>query len=105
MTNNRIVIDAKPRTQIPLSLVGQEYLVLPPKGSLGIKIAQRAQEANGDPMELWGIVESYIDIAFGKKQGKEIKKRLEDEDDDLDIAHLMQVIEKLTEFVTDDPTS
>lgn len=101
----RITINAQPVEPITLELVGKEYLVKPPKGALGIKIAQQATAADEDPAKLWEIVEGYIEIAFGKKQAQKVKDRLFDNEDLLDVVHIMELIQQLTESVTDVPSS
>lgn len=101
----RIEIVAQPREQITVNLVGEEYLVDPPKGTYGIKLAQRAKEAGDDTDASWALIEGWVQKAFGKKQSKKVLERLMDDDDDLDVPHIMQLIEALAETVTGDPTT
>lgn len=100
----RITIAAEPREPITVNLVGEEYLVDPPKGTYGIKLAQRAKEAGEDTEANWSVVEGWVQRAFGKKQAKKVLERLMDDDDDLDIPHIMKLIEALAEAITGDPT-
>lgn len=101
----RIQIDAQPRETIAVSLVGVEYVIEPPKTTYAIKLARRAAEASDDTDSQWGIIEGWVERAFGPKQGKKVLERLMDDDDDLDVAHIMELIEKLAEAVTENPTT
>lgn len=103
----RIEITAEPREQITVNLVGVEYLMTPPKGSLGLDLAKRAKEleGSGDVAAIWGEVEAWLKVAAGKKQFAKIQERLSDADDDLDIIHIIRVMEAMVEAVTDTPTS
>lgn len=102
-----ITIDAEPREQITVNLVGKPYLLTPPKGALGLTLAERAQEAqaSGDVKAIWGEVMGWLTTAVGKKQARAIQERLDDPDDDLDIIHVITVMEKVVEAVTKNPTS
>lgn len=105
MAKNRIVIDAEPREAIPVSLVGEEYLVTPPKSTLALKLAARAKEAGEDGEKIRAELDSWVLMAFGKKQSAKIQDRLDDAEDDLDLPHIMSLMQKLAEAVTPDPTS
>lgn len=102
-----ITIDAEPREQITVNLVGTAYLLTPPKGALGIKLAEKAKEAqeSGDVGMMWDEVLGWLNTAVGKKQGRAIAERLDDADDDLDIIHVINLMEKVVEAVTTNPTS
>lgn len=102
-----ITIDAEPREQITVHLVGKPYLLTPPKGSLGLKLAERATAANesGDVKAIWGEVMDWVTKAVGPKQAADIQSRLDDPDDDLDIIHVVTVMEKVVEAVTSNPSS
>lgn len=101
----RIVVTAAPREPITVDLVGMEYLLDPPKSTYAIKLARRAKEAGDDTDAQWGIIEGWVTRAFGAKQGKKVLERLDDEDDDLDVPHIMNLIEQLAEVTTENPTT
>ena len=103
----RIVIEAEPRESITIDLVGVEYVVEPPKGAYGLKLARQAKELDGtsDVDAQWGIVEGWVQKAFGPKQSKKVLARIMDDDDDLDIVHIMSLIGKIAEYTTANPTS
>lgn len=101
----RIVIDAGDTTDIPVNLVGVEYLVNPPKATVAIALAQRIEESRENPGALLDELHGWVRAAFGKKQAKAIIERLGDPDDRLDIPHIVQLMQKITEAATGDPTT
>jgi len=105
MAKNRIIIEAEPREPFPVSLVGEEYLVTPPKSTIALALAARAKAAGEDPEKVREELDGWVLIAFGKKQAVKVQARLGDADDDLDLPHIMTLMQKLAEAVTPDPTS
>lgn len=103
----RIVIEAEPRESITIDLVGVEYVVQPPKGAYGLKLARQAKalEGDADVEAQWAVVEGWVQKAFGLKQSKKVLTRIEDDDDELDIVHIMTLIGKIAEYTTANPTS
>lgn len=103
----RIVIEAEPVEKITVSLVGKDYLLTPPKGALGLGLARRAEEAKaaGNVEAIWGEVISWLTSAVGAKQAARIQARLDDPADLLDIIHIVNLMERVTEAVTGSPTS
>lgn len=107
----RLSITATPREPITIDLVGIEYVIDPPKSTYGIKLARRAKEMakmsdaeKGDTDE-FEVIEGWVEKAFGPRQAPKVLERLMDDEDDLDIPHIMNLIEQLAELVTDTPTS
>ncbi|QDH93086.1 hypothetical protein QDA02_gp79 [Microbacterium phage Margaery] len=102
-----ITIDAEPREQVTVHLVGKPYLLTPPKGALGLTLAKRAQEAekSQDIEMIWGEIMGWLTMAVGETQAKAIQARLDDNDDDLDLIHVITVMEKVVEAVTELPSS
>lgn len=100
----RIEIEAEPREKITLSLVGKEYVLPPVKGALMLKIGRQAKLAEANEEKQLGMIDDMILTVFGKKQANAIQKRLEDPEDALDIPHIMKVVEKLSEIVSEDQT-
>lgn len=102
---NRIVISAQPSTPVPVSLVGEEYLVRRPKAALGLLVAQRAKAAGDDVEKLIPEIEALVRAMFGPKQGKAVLARLTKADDELDYAHIFELVEKISEESSSNPTS
>lgn len=102
-----ITIDAQPREQITVHLVGKPYLLTPPKGALGLTLAKRATaaQASGDMDMIWGEIMGWVTMAVGETQATAIQKRLDDNEDDLDIVHIIDLMEKVIEAVTELPSS
>lgn len=104
-TKKRLSITADPREEFTVDLVGKEYLAKAPKGALGVKLGEQVKAADNDPQKLWELVMDYLVIIFGKKQSTAIEKRLMSPEDDLDIPHVMKLVELMTEEATGDPTT
>lgn len=102
---NRIVINAQPRKAIPVSLVDEEYLVTPPKSTIALALAARVKAAGEDGEKIREELDGWVLAAFGKKQAVKVQARLDDAEDDLDLAQIMELMQKLAEAVTPDPTS
>ena len=105
MTTPTIEIKADPRTPIKVSLVGVDYELNPPKSALAIKLAVQAKTAGDDPTLVLQAIDEWVDKAFGKKNATAVRKRLDDENDDLDTPHLMQLMEAVIEASSGNPTS
>lgn len=102
---SRIVISAEPRKAIPVSLVDEEYLVTPPKSTIALAMAARTKAAGEDGEKIREELDGWVIAAFGRKQAVKILARLDDAEDDLDLPHIMELMQKLAEAVTPDPIS
>jgi hypothetical protein len=102
MTN--IVIEAKPRESLLVSLVGVEYQIVPPKAALALKMAVHGKTAGDDPSAMIDTLYEWIDLAFGD-QSKKVKARLESPTDDLDIDHISTLMGAVIEAVSGNPTT
>lgn len=100
-----IDIEAEPRRALTVSLVGVRYQATVPKGSLALVLAKRAKAAGNDPDKLMQEVQGWLRMAFGAKQAARIALRLEDADDDLDVIHVVTLIEKMAEAAAPNPTT
>jgi hypothetical protein len=89
---------------ITVNLIGHSYLAHPPKTLLAMKLAQ-GMDGSSDPEFILARLRKYLDLAFGKKEAGKIMDRLEDSDDELDVKHIMQLMEKITEVSTGTPTT
>lgn len=103
-------INAKPKEPINLKLVGKEYRVFPPKTIQSLLLAQagRGSKKDGsdsDPMKMYDEVKKWITMAFGRKEAPKVIARMEDPNDELDLDHIMELMEKLMEQSTGNPTS
>lgn len=102
--DHKIAINAD-RDVIDVNLVGKKYEVKPPKAFVMLKMSQQLQTAQEDPALMIEVLESFIDSSFAKADATKIKKRLEDNNDDLDLPHIMEFMEKVMEFATGNPTT
>jgi hypothetical protein len=99
-----IVISATPRVVIPIALVGKPYSLTPPKATLAIKLAIDAQKAGDDPKAMWDALIEWVDMGFSATERDAITARLNDPRDELDIPHLNELMEKVLELQTGNPT-
>ena len=103
---SEITIDAQPVGTIVVNLVGVKYNVKPPKTAIAMKFAVQAKVFKDEPEKIMEVMTEWMDKAFGKAISKKVQKRLENEADDLDIPHVMALMEKIIEVQTEgDPTS
>lgn len=100
-----IEIAASGRKHIAVDLVGKTYQVKPPKSALAMRVAMSAKQADDDPMVMVEGLERWTKAAFGEKTSEAVWARMDDPDDDLDIPHLMQLMEALMEITSGNPTS
>lgn len=93
-----ITIAAEPKKAVIVDLVEQRYTIKPPKSAMAVKLAVRAKQAgDDDPGAVMAAISEWVNIAFGAKAAPGVMERLEDPDDDLDIIHVMNLIEALVE--------
>jgi hypothetical protein len=99
-----IVIEAAPVQVFSVDLVGQRYQVRPPKTAVAMKFAQEAQESEDDVVKMATALRRWVRLAFGK-DADNIEARMDDPDDLLDLAHVLELMKALMEAVTENPTS
>lgn len=97
-----IASDGRKNTSV--ELVGVRYdNVRIPKAYANLQIAALA--SSEDMGEMLGAITKWIKQAFGKEGADEILERLESEDDDLDLEHIMKLVEAMAEAATPNPTT
>lgn len=103
---DEINIQANPVKVLPIKLVGQDYEITPPKAALAMRMAVESKLFEEDPGKMIDVLNAWVSKAFGPKVAAKVQKRIEDEDDLLDITHIMQLMEKVTEAQLEgDPTT
>lgn len=91
-------VKASQRKTMQVDLVGVTYQIRIPKSYAMLRFAALSQ--NTDDMDMSAMVEAmnaWIKQAFGKEGTEHVHERLDDPDDDLDIDHIMQLMEAVTE--------
>lgn len=101
----RIEINPKSREKLTVSIAGKEYLGTAPKASYGLALAEQGESSQNDPKAMVAMVQEWLQVVFGEKVGAALWMRTTDPDDELDIPDLMELMEKITEATTGDPTS
>jgi hypothetical protein len=104
-TTKRISIAPRLVEQITVDLAGKEYVVPTPKAALGLMMAERMSGAGDDGTKILTELQTWIMASFGPKQGPKVYARLADPEDDLDVAQIVELIQKLTEASTPNPTT
>jgi hypothetical protein len=100
-----VVIVAEPKPKLLIDLVGVDYEITPPKAALAMAMAMNAKNAGEDPYALLDAISNWIRKAFGAEQAAAVLARMEDEDDLLDLPHIMQLMTAMIEKSTGDPTT
>jgi len=91
---------------IPVRLVGQDYIAHRPKAMLAIRLGERVNAASLDMNDLPALVETmneFMRLIFGTETGALIMARLEDPDDKIDLPHLQQLVNRMVEVTTGRP--
>lgn len=91
-------VKASQRKTMQVDLVGVTYQIRIPKTYAMLRFAALSQTT--DDMDMSAMVEAmnaWIKQAFGKEGTEQVHERLGDPDDDLDIDHIMQLMEAVAE--------
>lgn len=90
-------------------LVGVVYDVYLPKSASALALAKSVKKdkkgrvkVDGEDAAVIDALLEWVDGAFGDDQAKEIRKRLQDPKDRLDIEHVSEFMQKLVEYQTED---
>lgn len=97
--SENIDIQAVPRNVLPITLVGKKYNIKPPKASFAIRMAKQAKKFDDDPSLMLETLEGWMSRAFSVKKGdyEAVLARLDDPEDELDVPHIAQLMEAVTE--------
>lgn len=103
MANTDIRIEAVTgsRKEIKVELVGVAYTIRPPKAAFGLHLARVNQNDQG---AMAGLVIKWIEQAFGDESDA-VLARMDDYDDELDLTHLMELMQLVMERVSGNPTT
>lgn len=104
MAPKEIIIAGAPAPLVPVMLVDKKYQARAPKKSLLLAMMMKLRAGGSDPEELEKTMGILLRKMFGKEIAPEVQARLDDENDDLDIDHIMMLANKLIEASTADPT-
>lgn len=99
-----IVIDAEPVETMDVKLVGVDYKIKPPKTSMLMEVTDKMQGKAEEDITSDDLYR-FVDLMFTKTDATKVKKRLTDPKDDLDIDHVMTLLDKLMEAVQPNPTT
>jgi len=101
-----IHISSTPKKAVPVDLLGTTYSIKPPKSSLLLAISNHSAKA-GKEQDAEGLIRDFdniLKLMFGKNF-QVIKERLGDPTDELDLDHIFEAVEAVTEDKADNPTS
>ncbi|QGJ88889.1 hypothetical protein PBI_TEAMOCIL_35 [Microbacterium phage Teamocil] len=101
------IIDIEDESEpIPVRLVGIDYVAHRPKAMLAVRLGERIQQVNMEDLdEVVAQFGSFLKLTFGSETSAAIMARLEDEDDRLDVHHLLTFVERITEVVSGRPST
>lgn len=104
---NAPIIDIEDESEpIPVRLIGVDYVAHRPKAMLAVRLGERIQNVDmNDIEEVVNQFGSFLKLTFGSETSAAIMARLEDEDDRLDVHHLLKFVEQITEVVGGRPST
>lgn len=101
-----ITVKGTPKKAMLVSLVGVDYEAFAPKRMLALTLMTRFSQAGKDPALMGETIEAIVIKMFGKTVAPAVMDRLNDEDDDLDFDHIMQLMNAMIEIAAEgDPTT
>jgi len=101
------IIDIEDESEpIPVRLIGVDYVAHRPKAMLAVRLGERIQNVDmNDIEEVVNQFGAFLKLTFGSETSQAIMARLEDEDDRLDVHHLLKFVEQITEVVGGRPST
>jgi len=102
-----INISAKPTKPVAVTLLGKNYMIKKPKTALLLAISSHSDKSGTDPGAVNRDFDTILKLMFSNKKGQleEIQARLSADDDDLDLDHIFEAVEAVSEAVSGNPTS
>ena len=100
-----ITISAAPRTVLDVELVGVHYSLTPPKAFLALKMAVDNKVNSEDPSLMVATMNEWLVQAVGVETAQMIQARMNDPADDLDVTHIMQLMEAVLSEMSERPTT
>lgn len=104
--SDNINIKADPPRKVVVGLVGIKYTATVPKKMLALSLMMRVKNAGNDPQMMSEAIDALLLKMFGKEVAPTVRTRLENEEDALDIDHVMDLMNALISLGTGgDPTT
>lgn len=100
-----IRISAKPKKPVLVELLGINYQIKTPKSALLLAISSHADAKDGEVGAINRDFQTILKLMFTAKDLPLIQARLNSAEDDLDIDHIFDAVEAITEETNSDPTS
>lgn len=100
-----VIVKGTKRKNIKIELVGKNYTIRTPKTAAALIIARAMSSAGKDPQKILKAMEDWLKIVFGTETSKDILKRLEDPEDDLDFQDILETQTKIVSEMTGNPTT
>lgn len=100
-----IDIDAEDN-DIPVRLVGIDYVAHRPKAMLAIRLGEQINAHTDLTKDMTALVETmgeFMRLIFGTETGASIIERLSDPDDKLDLVHVQKLVNRIVEVTTGRP--
>jgi len=103
--DNAIVIETKPIVPHNVVLGGTPYKVLPVKKLAMMDFGERLEQAGEDIKKIRKELDTIVTALFGRQVAPQVLARMTDPADPLDLEHIMELIKRLVERATGNPTS
>jgi hypothetical protein len=97
-------ISATPKKTVTAEIVGVSYQVKAPKTALLLAISKHSADKKAEAGAVSRDFETILKLMFGPVW-VDVQARMEDPEDDLDLDHIFEAVEQLTEEKTGNPTS
>jgi hypothetical protein len=109
MADDVVKIEVKPRParKLTFDLGGEIYTFSIPKVYGLIETIKEAQIGTGSGVqdaEAFGKIEDWLFSSLSLEEAQRIKERLRDEEDDLDLEHVLEIFQALTKAASDRPS-
>ena len=98
-------ITATPKKRVAVELLGEVYEVKPPKTALLLAISNHSGKKDSNAEDINRDFQTILKLMFTPKDLERVQERLNSGDDELDLDHIFEVVEAITEDATGDPTS
>lgn len=96
-------IPVEPRKNIDVILGDKHYSCRPPKAATAMRLVKGLDTSDIDAT--LAVLKKWLAHAFGPDQAKAIIGRLNDDNDDLDISHIVDLMTQTMASATGNPTT
>lgn len=101
---HKIDLTDSKREPVVFEIGDDTFTFNPPKMFTFMDAVIQSRESGAGDEQMFGVVMDLLYKSLPVEQGDRLKQRLADDDDALDVEHLVEIFQTLTKAVTDRPT-